>query len=151
MTALGDDGPEGIDHRWPDAMTAAALLLIDPVGLGGVHLRAHPGPVRDAWLAALLEMAADAGIIIRPCPGQISQEALAGGLDLIATLKSGKPVHSPGLLAQADGGLVLLRMADRLLPSVAGQMLPRLIVLMHALGWWPLMNMKRMKSQPRWC
>ena len=32
----------------------AALLAVDPAGLGGVALRASAGPLRDAWLALLI-------------------------------------------------------------------------------------------------
>jgi magnesium chelatase subunit I len=43
-----------------DQRAAALLLAVDPVGLGGVVLRAGPGPERDAWLA-LLRAAVPAG------------------------------------------------------------------------------------------
>ena len=32
---------------WAEAAVAAALVAVDPVGLGGVCLRAQAGPVRD--------------------------------------------------------------------------------------------------------
>jgi hypothetical protein len=37
--------PPGLSAR---AALAAALLAVDPVGLGGAALRAAPGPLRDA-------------------------------------------------------------------------------------------------------
>ena len=37
----------------------------------------------------------------------------AGGLDLAATLAAGRPVAERGLLAEADGGLLVLAMAER--------------------------------------
>ena len=43
------------DEAWQavhdDALSAAALFAVDPVGLGGVALHALPGPARDGWLA----------------------------------------------------------------------------------------------------
>ena len=36
-----------------DAATIAALFAVDPVGLGGVALRAPAGSLRDDWLALL--------------------------------------------------------------------------------------------------
>ena len=47
-------------------------------------------------------------------PLHIKDERLLGGLDLSATLQSGRPVAMRGLLAEADGGVVLLAMAERL-------------------------------------
>ena len=38
---------------WSDAVTAAQLFAVDPVGTGGVLLRSRAGPVRDRWLAML--------------------------------------------------------------------------------------------------
>jgi magnesium chelatase subunit I len=36
--------------RWRDAALGAALLAVDPEGLGGALARARAGPARDAWL-----------------------------------------------------------------------------------------------------
>ena len=38
---------------WGDACPIAAVFAVDPLALGGVVLRARPGPVRDAWLREL--------------------------------------------------------------------------------------------------
>ena len=38
---------------------------------------------------------------------------LLGGLDLAATLHAGRPVAERGMLAEANGGIVLLAMAER--------------------------------------
>ena len=96
-----------------DAFQAAALLLTDPVGLGGVVLRAQAGPVRDAWLG-LLQALAPSGMPILRMPAHATTDRLIGGLDLTATLAAGKPVAQPGLLAAADGGLLVAAMAERL-------------------------------------
>ena len=97
----------------PDAALAAALLAVDPAGLGGVALRAAAGPLRDAWLA-LLRSLLPAAAPWRRVPLHINDERLLGGLDLGATLQSGRPVAQRGVLAEADGGVLLLAMAERL-------------------------------------
>ena len=99
-----------------DAFQAAALLLVDPAGLGGVLLRAPAGPVRDAWLA-LLQALAPAGMPLPRLPASASEDRLLGGLDLSATLAAGRPVAQAGLLHQADGGIVVAAMAERM-PTV---------------------------------
>lgn len=96
-----------------DAATIAALLAVDPVGLGGVALRGPAGPQRDAWLS-LLRTLLPAGTALRRVPLHATDTALLGGLDLGATLHAGRPVARAGILAQADGGVVLLAMAERM-------------------------------------
>jgi magnesium chelatase subunit D len=44
----------------------------------------------------------------------VSDGRLLGGLDLAATLRSGRPVAERGLLSEADGGVVRLAMAERI-------------------------------------
>lgn len=104
-----------------DALAAATLLAIDPVGLGGVVLRAPHGADRDAWvtfLGALLPK----GTPQRRLPLNAADAALLGGLDFAATLQAGRPVMQQGLLAQADGGVVTLAMAERTTPAVAARL-----------------------------
>ena len=96
-----------------EAATIAALFAVDPVGLGGVALRAPAGALRDDWLA-LLRALLPAGTPLRRVPLNCSDTALLGGLDLGATLQRGQPVVLQGLLAQADGGVLLLAMAERM-------------------------------------
>ncbi len=96
-----------------DAATIAALFAVDPVGLGGVALRASAGSLRDEWLA-LLRSLLPAGAPLRRVPLNTSDTALLGGLDLGATLQAGRPVALKGLLAQGDGGVLLLAMAERI-------------------------------------
>ena len=96
-----------------EAATVAALFAVDPVGLGGVAVRAPAGALRADWLA-LLRGLLPAGSPVRRVPLNTSDTALLGGLDLGATLQSGRPVVLQGLLAQADGGVLLLAMAERM-------------------------------------
>ena len=104
-----------------DALAAATLLAIDPVGLGGVVLRAPHGADRDAWLVFLRALLPE-GSPQRRLPLNVADAALLGGLDFAATLQAGRPVMQQGLLAQADGGVVTLAMAERITPGVAARL-----------------------------
>ncbi len=101
---------------WQDALHVAALFARDPHGLGGVVLRALPGPVRDRWLAAL-RAALPVAMTLRRVPLNVADDRLLGGLDLAATLQAGRPVLQVGLLSEADGGVVLLAMAEQRAPG----------------------------------
>lgn len=107
--------------RWGDAALAAALLAIDPAGLGGAVLRARTGPVLSRWLD-LLEAWLPDGLPRRRIPPDIPDERLLGGLDLAPTLASGRPVWRAGMLAELDGGVAVLPMAERLRPGLAGRL-----------------------------
>lgn len=104
-----------------DAELAARLLAEDARGLGGIVLRARAGPLRDAWLA-LLAAAFPAGTPIRRMPVGIPDERLLGGLDLAATLSAGRPLRTAGLLAEADGGVIVVPMAERLPAETAARL-----------------------------
>jgi len=99
--------------RWMDARLVAALLAVNPVGLGGVHLKSPAGPVRDEWLR-VLQQACPTASMLRRMPQHADESRLLGGLDLAATLSSGRPVLQPGLLSELDGGLLACPMAERL-------------------------------------
>ena len=96
-----------------DAATIAALFAVDPVGLGGVALRSSACESRDQWLA-LLKSLLPPQTPLRRVPLNINDTALLGGLDLGATLQAGKPIALKGLLSQADGGVLVLAMAERM-------------------------------------
>ena len=99
----------------------AALVAADPVGLGGVSLRGGAGFVGErflTWLRAGLP--ADAPW--RRLPHSIGDDGLLGGLDLAATLRAGRPVAQRGALAAADGGVVVLAMAERVLPTTVARL-----------------------------
>jgi magnesium chelatase subunit D len=106
---------------WADALTIAALFAVDPAGLGGVAVHAHAGPVRDQWLAALRALR-PAEAPWRRVPLHINDERLLGGLDLAATLQAGRPVAQRGVLSEADGGVVILAMAERVSAATAARL-----------------------------
>lgn len=106
---------------WSDAGLAAALFAIDPAGLRGVAVRAFPGPVRDRWCDAFRALL-PAETPVRRVPLGISDDRLLGGLDLTASLTAGRPVAQRGVLADTDGGVAILPMAERLTEATAGRL-----------------------------
>ncbi|MDE2304044.1 MAG: magnesium chelatase ATPase subunit D, partial [Gammaproteobacteria bacterium] len=96
-----------------DAALVASLFAVDPAGLGGVRIHSPPHPVRERWLALLRTLLPAPGLV-RRLPCTIGDERLLGGLDLTATLRSGRPVAERGVLAETDGGVIVLAMAERL-------------------------------------
>jgi magnesium chelatase subunit D len=98
---------------WSDAVIAMQLFAVDPVGTGGVLLRSRVGPVRERWLA-LLRAALPSPDPLKHLPLHIADGRLLGGLDLNATLLAGRPVAERGLLAETDGGVLVVAMAERL-------------------------------------
>ena len=103
------------------AVDAAVLFAIDPVGTGGVALHAMPGPSRDRWIA-LLQRLLPAQTPVRRLPLNIVDSRMLGGLDLAATLRSGRPVAERGVLADADGGVVIAAMAERMNAATAAKL-----------------------------
>ncbi|MFX6819229.1 hypothetical protein ABTH35_19900, partial [Acinetobacter baumannii] len=86
-----------------------------------IRLRSGAGPVRDSWLAALRDCLPRT-VPVRKLPPSISDDRLLGGLDLAATLQSGRPVVERGLLAEVDGGILLAVMAERLPSSTVAHL-----------------------------
>ncbi|RVT40234.1 magnesium chelatase subunit D [Sphingobium algorifonticola] len=112
MTATAVPEAETGPDAFADALLAARLCAVDPAGLGGMILRGG-GDMRDPVLDMLRAcMPADAPE--RRLPGHIDEDRLLGGIDLTATLARGGVVMRRGLLAEADGGRVVIPMAERL-------------------------------------
>jgi magnesium chelatase subunit D len=106
---------------WADAVRALALFANDPLGLAGVAVRAAAGPVRDHFLM-LLRDSLPPGMRVHRLPAYTRDDRLLGGLDLAATLQAGRPVVQKGLLAEADGGVVVLAMAERIQSGVSARL-----------------------------
>jgi magnesium chelatase subunit D len=110
---------EGSSH-WQDALIAAQLFVVDPSGLGGIAVLAGPGLARELWFDVVKSMlATDAPV--RRLPAGIGDDRLLGGVDLIATLKTGRPVLQRGVLAEASGGIIVVPMAERLGPGITAR------------------------------
>jgi magnesium chelatase subunit D len=121
MTAMdAASRPDAAGDGWADLELAAALFAVDPVGIGGVLLRAAPGVARDRWLNAVRTLLGPVATM-RRIPLHTRDERLLGGLDLAATLRSGRPTFATGLLAEAHEGVVVLTMAERITDATAGR------------------------------
>ncbi|HKJ15855.1 MAG TPA: magnesium chelatase subunit D [Xanthomonadales bacterium] len=103
-----------------DATLVLGMLLTDPVGLGGAVLVGRPGYLRDRWLSVFQDHLAEE-TPFRRLPVNIDDDRLIGGLDIVATLTSMKPVVARGVLAECHQGVAILPMAERLLPGTAAR------------------------------
>lgn len=116
----GANAPVRKSTGWVDAVTIASLFAVDPVATGGVVVKALAGPARDRWLDICRDLLPE-DCPVRRIPVQVSDDRLLGGLDLAATLRAGRPVHDSGILAEVNGGIAVLAMAERTRLSVAAQ------------------------------
>ncbi|MBX9926999.1 MAG: magnesium chelatase subunit D [Hyphomicrobiaceae bacterium] len=107
---IADD--TNVDDQSELARQALALLAVDPSGLGGVVLASRASPGRNAWVDAL-RTALEPTATVRRVPVHVTNDRLCGGLDLAATLASGRPVFAAGLLSEADRGAIILASAER--------------------------------------
>ena len=107
---------------WDDALWALAALSVDPKGLKGIWLRAPLGPVMQTWLHWLHALKPGSVKI----PANIDTERLLGGLDLATTLQLGRPSMLQGILAHANGQLLICPMAQRL-PSASASILTQVL------------------------
>ncbi|WP_293899360.1 magnesium chelatase subunit D [Phenylobacterium sp.] len=113
--------PARMSPAWADAALAAALFAVDPVGLRGVIVRSGAGTVRDRWAEMVRDLLpADAPVCRIPLG--IEDDRLLGGLDLAASLAAGRPVVQHGVLAQTDGGVAILAMAERIDAAAAARL-----------------------------
>jgi magnesium chelatase subunit D len=103
---------------WDQADRIAQVLAVDPAGLGGVVVRGGAGAHRDEWLARMVTLLPD-GAPLRRVPAGVGADRLIGGLDLVATLANQRASVQRGLLAEADGGVLLISMAERIEPGTA--------------------------------
>jgi magnesium chelatase subunit D len=101
---------------WARALSALALLAVDPTGLRGLTLRARAGPVRQAFETALARLP-DPGRRIHP---DLTDTQLFGGADIAATLAAGHLIQSAGL-ARTPARLIL-PMAERTPPALAARL-----------------------------
>lgn len=106
------------EERWNDALVAAQVLAIGGPDLGGLWLTARAGGVRDIYLDHLRSMLPPMSPFTRLAPGA-SAASLCGRLDIAQTTAMGRIVWEDGILAAANGGVLVIPMAERLQPSAA--------------------------------
>lgn len=103
--------------RGGPALTAL-LLAVDARGLGGAMLD-HPLHEQARAFSSLVQRVLPQGAPLRRVPSSVTPDRLYGGVDLAATLSTGRIVAERGVLAAADGGVIVVPMAERL--SVAAR------------------------------
>lgn len=99
-----------------DAILAAKLFIQNPLSFGGMVLRGS-SPARDGLVAAIA-----AKIPTRRLPTHVDDERLLGGIDIAASLAAGRPVETSGLLTEAQGGALIVPMAERIAEALAGRL-----------------------------
>ena len=113
--------PVDSDAVWADAALATELFAVDTIGLGGIVVRAGHGPDRDRLCTRIRSLLPTEMPCLR-VPLHITEDRLLGGLSLAATLREGRVVTESGLLALANGGVVVAAMAERLEPKVTSSL-----------------------------
>lgn len=98
------------------ATLAGSLLAVDPTGLGGAILLRPTHEAARAW-AANVRLAMGAGTPLRRLPINATDDRVLGGLDLAATLATGRRVVMRGVLAETDGGILVVPLAERAMQS----------------------------------
>ena len=96
------------------ARSAAALCVLAVAGhrIGGIVLRDSSAGAQQ-WIAALRERLPSNVRVLR-LPSSATDDRIFGGLDLAATIASGAPVAERGVLADADGGIVVIPLIERM-------------------------------------
>jgi magnesium chelatase subunit D len=106
------------------AKRALMLLAVDP-RLKGVLLSGPSGAGKSILarsLSSLLPATAELGPVpIIELPLNITEDRLLGGIEIEGTLATGKRQTSPGLLAEADAGLLLVEEINLLDESLSAQ------------------------------
>lgn len=113
------------DRSSGDAALAVSVFAVDPAALGGLRLRGRAGGA-SGWVVERLKTLLPATAPLRKLPLSIGDDRLLGGLDLGATLKAGRPVLERGLLAESDGGVVLLPGSERMQAPLAARLVATL-------------------------
>lgn len=109
---------------WQDACLSLELISL-MVGDGiaanppGIRIKAHAGPVREALMQRLEAIVSKT--VFHKMPIGIDEQKLLGGLDLSATLDSGKKIAEKGLLARCDNEMLILPMANLIASEVISQ------------------------------
>ncbi len=104
-----------------DAALAACIFAVDPASLGGLVVRSPASEGRGHFIATIRAMMRP-DMPVRKIPPSIDDDRLLGGLDLAATLRSGRPVLARGVLAECDGGVIMIPSAERISASLAARL-----------------------------
>ncbi len=104
----------GVDVSAMRAKAAAALCVFAIAGhrVGGIVLRDSAAGAQQ-WLAALRALLPPSVRVVR-LPSSATDDRIFGGLDLAATIATGMPTAERGVVADADGGVVVIPLIERM-------------------------------------
>lgn len=111
--------PAAPAEAWFEAVQAAAIFAVAP-STTGLVLRGPPSPARDALLETIRDLL-PSNAALKRVPAAIADDRLLGGFDLAVSLTTGRPAIAPGVLAEADGGILVLAMAERIPRATAAR------------------------------
>lgn len=96
------------------ARSAAALCVVAVAAhrIGGIVLRDSSAGAQQ-WIAALRARLPHSVRVVR-LPSSATDDRIFGGLDLAATIATGSPVAERGVVADADGGVVVIPLIERM-------------------------------------
>lgn len=80
-------------YPWAHVRRSLRLFAVDPVGLGGIVLRARAGPARDVCVATL----PDLGLPHQRLHPSLTDAELFASMDFAATLAKGQQIYRQGL------------------------------------------------------
>ena len=114
MTVVAPTSPATDDVGALRARSAASLSVLAVAGhrIGGIVLRDSSAGAQQ-WLAALRARLPRDVRVLR-LPSSATDDRIFGGLDLAATIASGSPVAERGVLAEANGGVVVIPLIERM-------------------------------------
>lgn len=104
------------DRMEERAVVARTLLAIDPRGLGGAVLVSSRHEETRSFAVSLQRMLGD--VPTRRLPPGITDDRLYGGLDIAASMATGKRVIMRGVLAETNRGVLLVPLAERVASTV---------------------------------
>lgn len=100
------------EDRWRDAVMAAHILAVGGHDIGGVRLTARASGIRDHFLDYLYSLTQPSSLT--RLPAGATATALCGHLDIARSTNAGRVVWDSGILAAANGGILIIPMAERL-------------------------------------
>ena len=105
-----------------EMVSALMLLAVDP-SLGGLLLVGEKGTAKSTAARGLAELLPPVGpgrpAPFRTVPLSVTEDRLLGGLDWEGVLKSGRQVLQPGLVSEANEGLLYIDEVNLLEPGLA--------------------------------
>lgn len=103
-----------------DRLRLALILCAISPRIGGVVIRGEKGTAKTTTVRAFASLLGDAPLVDLPIGA--TEDRVVGSLDMETILTTGKAHYNPGLLSQADGGVLYVDevnlLADHLVDSL---------------------------------